>query len=80
MSYKIGKQCIYGITPAKKPDILANKFKPASYNEKDLIDFSKPNRWMSGIERHKNPSHKGFLIFLAICFAGFIYFATRWLW
>lgn len=59
-------------------DIFANRFKPAVYDKNNLINFKRPNLWMNGIERTKNPTQGlGFAIFTAFCIASALYFMLR---
>lgn len=58
--------------------LTANKFRPSVYDKKNLINFKRPNLWMTGVERTKNPNQGlGFAVFTAFCIASALYFIFR---
>lgn len=58
--------------------LTANKFRPAVYDQKNLINFKRPLVWMTGIEKHGNPVNGlGFKVFTAFCIASALYFIFR---
>jgi len=63
----------------KPSHLSANRMRPASYDKKELIDFTKPLRWMNGVEQYKNPV-SGFRKFVVFCIIIGIYFLTRGMW
>lgn len=59
-------------------DIFANRFKQPVYDKNNLINFKRPNLWMTGVERTKNPTQGlGFTVFTAFCIASALYFIFR---
>lgn len=58
-------------------DIFVNRFKPAVYDQKNLINFKRPLVWMTGIEKHGNYQPNGFLVFLTFCALGLAYYAYQ---
>jgi len=53
--------------------------RPASYDKKELIDFTKPLRWMNGVEQYKNPISR-YRTFVVFCIIIGVYFLTRGMW
>lgn len=46
--------------------LSANRMRPASYDKKELIDFTKPLRWMNGVEQSTHPSNGLLKMVLAV--------------